>query len=104
MPPGKVAVMRWKCDSLSSAEQGCDDAGIAATMQHSDDDQRVFVGRVGNQKAAHGMESQRPRRKIGPYMTHLWEWDERPNSLTDFLKDSVGGVQIVNGNEFPDFI
>ena len=42
--------------SLSFAEEGCDDAGIAATMEYGNDDKRFFLRCVSDQKVPHGVK------------------------------------------------
>ena len=50
--------MRVEQALLPATENGSDDVGIAFPMKYSSDEKGLFIGRVGNEIVAHGLESQ----------------------------------------------
>jgi len=92
------------CSSVSSAQDGCHDPRIAATVEYSQDNEGFFIWCVRDQKIPYRMKPQWPRSKVGTTVTLLRKGDEGTNRLMDFLKNTVSSAQIVRCDEFPDFV
>ncbi len=92
------------CSSVSSAQDGCHDPRIAATVEYSQDNEGFFIWCVRDQKIPYRMKPQWPRSKVGTTVTLLRKEDEGTNRLMDFLKNAVSSAQIVRCDEFPDFL
>ena len=73
--------------SLSCTQEGCDDPGIAATVEHSHDKEGLFIWGVRNQKIPHELKTKRPRSQIRTDVAQLREWDERANRFLDLRED-----------------
>jgi len=92
--------------SLSSSltKNRSDHARTAATVKHSDHRQRFLIGCVDDHILAQGLESQRPRREIGPVMAYVGKRYEGLNRFVDFFSGTVRSVQVVSRDVFPDFV
>src|ERR1700694_2950541 len=92
------------CSSLSCAQEGCDDARIATTVEYSQDYEGFFIRCVRDQKIPYGMKAQGLGSQIGTAVAQLREGDEGANRFMDFLKNTVSGAGTVGSDEFPNFV
>src|SRR5712692_6552193 len=88
--------------SLSCTQEGCDNPGIAATVEHSHDKEGFFIRGVRNQKIAQGLKTQRLQSQIRTDVALLRKWDEGANRFLDFPKDTVGSTWTVGSDVFPN--
>jgi len=92
-----------KHDSFSITQEGCDDAGIAATVKYGQNKEWFFIRRIGDQKIPYGMEAQWPGGQIGAAVAHVRKGNEGANSIVDFLDNAARCAGIVGSDVFPNF-
>jgi hypothetical protein len=57
--PATLRPLSAESGLLSSAQDGCDDAGVAATVKHRNDRERIFIGRVADEVVVNRLAPQR---------------------------------------------
>src|SRR5713101_2351112 len=77
-------------------------ARATAAMQHGNDQQGPFIGRIGNQIVPHDGEPQRARGEVRPPVALMGERHQRTYGVQDDLTDTAGGWRILLGERFPD--
>jgi hypothetical protein len=90
--------------SLSAAKKGGPHARTAAPVQHGNDGKRFLIRRVGNYIVAYSLKPQRFRREVGPAVAYVRKRDKRLDRFIDFFTDTIGGVEAVGSDVFPDFV
>ena len=73
-------------------------------MKHRQDEKRFFVRDIGDQEIPHDVKSQRMRSQVWTKVTLMRRACQRSERFIDFSQNAIGCVQIVPGNELPDFV
>jgi hypothetical protein len=87
----------------SVAEDRREYSRTAATVEHSNDCERFFIGRVSDYVIPHGLKLQWPCREVGTAVAYVGKRDERLDRFIDFFTHAIGSVEVIGGDLFPDF-
>src|SRR5215475_16207683 len=71
-------------------------------MQDRNDEQRRFIWRIGNQKIAHELKSQRTRSEVRPLKALMRKCNQCLKGFEDVCYCAVGSIGIVFGNVVPN--
>jgi hypothetical protein len=89
--------------SLSAAKNGGHQAWTAA-VQNGNDGERFLIRRVGNYIIAYSLKPQRFLREVGSAVAYVRKRDKGLDRFVDFFTDTIGGVEAVGSDVFPDFV
>src|SRR4029077_1966025 len=78
-------------------------ARTPASVQHRNDCERLFIGRVSDHIMSQGLKPKRTRRQVGTTMATERKRGEGFNRVVNFFQSLVGSVKAIGGNVVPDF-
>ena len=73
-------------------------------MDDGNDQQGLFIRRVGDQVFPHCPEPQRPGGQIGTSLALMGKRHESADGFVNFIAHPVGSIQAVGGDVFPDVL
>jgi hypothetical protein len=73
-------------------------------MQNCDNPQGLFVGRVGDQVFVNQKKPQGPLGEVRSFVALIGKRHSRGNGRQDFGDHSIGCVQVIGTNEFPNLV
>lgn len=87
---------------LSSAQDSRHDAGAAATMNHGNHNDRLFIRRIGDKKFAHDLKAQWTRSEIRSNVALMGKSYQFADSIQNFFPHSLGRKRTILSDEFPN--
>jgi hypothetical protein len=78
--------------------------GLRAAVQNGNDGERFLIRRIRNYIIAYSVKPQRFRREVGSAVAYVRKRDKGLDRFVDFFPHTIGGVEAVGSDVFPDFV